>query len=867
MQLHGLKDVEVEVQRKKYGSNSLTEMKKKGFLSLLLESLGDPIIKILLVALAIKVVFLFQSFDWFETLGILIAIFLASFISSISEYGSEEAFKKLQEENEKMKVKVRRNNTVKEIKIDEVVVGDLVLLESGDGIPADGYLVEGKISVDESRLNGESKEQKKLAAKVENAQSSLLRGAVVYEGVGLMLVTKVGDATIYGSLAKEVQEKEPMSPLKYRLRGLAKTISKIGYVGAFLVTFSYLFSVLIMENNFEIAKIMATITNFPVMMDHLIYALTLSVTIIVVAVPEGLPMMITLVLSSNMKRMLKSNVLVRKLVGIETTGSLNILFTDKTGTLTKGKLEVLEMISGELTHYSKSSQLSKNNKYLEIVKKCTLWNNKSILSEGKVLGGNSTDRALINFFHEKYPNPYKILAEQPFDSNLKYSSLTVLENNLTRTYIKGASEKLLPKCHRFLTQNGEEKPFLTKKNIESEINRLTKTGCRVLSMAYSHEKELTSLVFVGLIAIKDDLRPEAKEGVSLIQNAGIQVVMITGDAKETATAIAKEVGIIKNSDDLVLTSDELHSYSEYDLEQLLPRLKVIARALPQDKSKLVKVAEQKDLIVGMTGDGVNDAPALKKANVGFAMGSGTEVSKEASDIVILDDNILSISQAILYGRTIFKSIRKFIIYQLTCNFCALFLSIIGPFIGINTPITIIQMLWINMIMDTFAGLAFSFEPALKETMTESPKKKNEPIMNKYMYSEIIFTGLYSALLCLFFLKSPWISSLIRPDDQNKYLMTAYFALFIFIGIGNAFNARTHRLNLFAHLKENIVFIFIVLFIASVQLILIYKGGVVFRTFGLTPFELTFVIILAFTVIPIDFLRKIILKKKGVHLGV
>ena len=867
MQLHGLKDVEVEVQRKKYGSNSLTEMKKKGFLSLLLESLGDPIIKILLVALAIKVVFLFQSFDWFETLGILIAIFLASFISSISEYGSEEAFKKLQEENEKMKVKVRRNNTVKEIKIDEVVVGDLVLLESGDGIPADGYLVEGKISVDESRLNGESKEQKKLAAKVENAQSSLLRGAVVYEGVGRMLVTKVGDATIYGSLAKEVQEKEPMSPLKYRLRGLAKTISKIGYVGAFLVTFSYLFSVLIMENNFEIAKIMATITNFPVMMDHLIYALTLSVTIIVVAVPEGLPMMITLVLSSNMKRMLKSNVLVRKLVGIETTGSLNILFTDKTGTLTKGKLEVLEMISGELTHYSKSSQLSKNNKYLEIVKKCTLWNNKSILSEGKVLGGNSTDRALINFFHEKYPNPYKILAEQPFDSNLKYSSLTVLENNLTRTYIKGASEKLLPKCHRFLTQNGEEKPFLTKKNIESEINRLTKTGCRVLSMAYSHEKELNSLVFVGLIAIKDDLRPEAKEGVSLIQNAGIQVVMITGDAKETATAIAKEVGIIKSSDDLVLTSDELHSYSEYDLEQLLPRLKVIARALPQDKSKLVKVAEQKDLIVGMTGDGVNDAPALKKANVGFAMGSGTEVSKEASDIVILDDNILSISQAILYGRTIFKSIRKFIIYQLTCNFCALFLSIIGPFIGINTPITIIQMLWINMIMDTFAGLAFSFEPALKETMTESPKKKNEPIMNKYMYSEIIFTGLYSALLCLFFLKSPWISSLIRPDDQNKYLMTAYFALFIFIGIGNAFNARTHRLNLFAHLKENIVFIFIVLFIASVQLILIYKGGVVFRTFGLTPFELTFVIFLAFTVIPIDFLRKIILKKKGVHLGV
>ena len=375
------------------------------------------------------------------------------------------------------------------------------------------------------------------------------------------------------------------------------------------------------------------------------------------------------------------------------------------------------------------------------------------------------------------------------------------------------------------------------------------------------------MTFVGLIAIKDDLREEAKEGVSLIQNAGIQVVMITGDAKETATSIAKEVGILQSKDDIVLTSSELNSMSEFDLEQLLPRIKVIARALPQDKSKLVKIAENRDLVVGMTGDGVNDAPALKKANVGFAMGSGTEVAKEASDIVILDDNILSISEAILYGRTIFKSIRKFIIYQLTCNFCALFLSIIGPFVGVNTPITIIQMLWINMIMDTFAGLAFSFEPALKETMQEKPKDKNEPIMNKYMYSEIIWTGLYSALLCLFFLKSPWIRSLIRPDDDFKYLMTAYFALFIFIGIGNAFNARTHRLNLFAHLKENIVFVFTIIFIASVQMILIYKGGTVFRTFGLTPYELMFVILLALTVIPVDFLRKVLLKKKGIKLGV
>ncbi len=863
MDMNGLTEKEVEVQRKKYGTNQITEMKQKSFLQLLLESLGDPIIKILLIALAIKVVFLFRDFDWFETLGILIAIFLASFISSISEYGSEEAFKKLQEEQESIRVKVKRNGQMIEIKLEDVVVGDIVMLSSGDAIPADGILLQGELRIDESRLNGETKECKKMA---NSSDASILRGSVVYDGEAYMLVTKVGDHTVYGGLAKEVQEEEPMSPLKLRLRGLAKTISRIGYVGAFLVTFSYLFSVIVIENHFELDAIQATVTNFHLMADYFIYALTLSVTIIVVAVPEGLPMMITLVLSSNMKRMLKSNVLVRKLVGIETTGSLNILFTDKTGTLTKGKLEVMEIISGDKIHLKSSKEVMKYRKYYDILAKSMILNNQSFYSEDKIIGGNSTDRALLGFF-SKQDFSCEILDKTLFDSAKKYSSITVKENGVTRMFVKGASEKLLPKCVRYLRMDGEEKSFLNKKNIELEISRLTKKGCRVLTLAMSHGDMMDSLTFIGLVAIKDDLRSEAKEGVSFIQSAGVQVVMITGDARETAESIAKEVGIIRSSSDIVLTSSELNSYTDEKLAELLPRIKVIARALPKDKSKLVKIAETNDLIVGMTGDGVNDAPALKKANVGFAMGSGTEVAKEASDIVILDDNIMSISEAILYGRTIFKSIRKFIIYQLTCNFCALFLSIVGPFIGVNTPITIIQMLWINMIMDTFAGLAFSYEPALKETMFDKPKKKEEPILNKYMYSQIVWTGLYSALLCIFFLKSPWIRTLIRVGEDYKYLMTAYFALFIFIGIGNAFNARTHRLNIFAHLRKNIVFIITILFIASVQMILIYKGGVVFRTFGLTPFELTFVILLSFTVIPVDFLRKIILKKKGMKLGV
>ena len=307
--------------------------------------------------------------------------------------------------------------------------------------------------------------------------------------------------------------------------------------------------------------------------------------------------------------------------------------------------------------------------------------------------------------------------------------------------------------------------------------------------------------------------------------------------------------------------------SDDELKRKISNLKVVARALPSDKSRLVRIIEEMDLIVGMTGDGVNDAPALKKANVGFAMGSGTEVAKEASDIVILDDNILSISKAILYGRTIFKSIRKFIIYQLTVNMCALILSIIGPFIGINTPITIIQMLWLNMIMDTFAGLAFSFEPALNSYMYEPPKSKDEPIINSYMIGEVLFTGLYSAIVCILFLKLPIVREYIRVGENYKYLMTAYFALFIFIGVFNSFNARSERINIFANLKKNKVFIIIIAFILTVQVYLIYHGGDLFRTYGLTSKEFFIVLLLAATVFPVDFLRKIYLRRHHLKTGV
>ncbi len=854
----GLTEEEVLISRNKNGSNELTKLKKNTFLKLLIEAMADPIIKILLLALLIKTIFLFRSFDWFETIGILVAVLLATFISSISEYGSESAFSKLLSSTSNITVKVYRNNLLKEISINEIVVGDIIILETGDKIPADGKLISGNLSVDESSLNGETKEVKKSIIKDKN----IYRGCTVYNGNAKVKITSVGDNTVYGNISKELQENVPDSPLKLRLRGLAKTISKIGYIGAFLASFAYLFMNIVVNNNFDITLILNTITNFNEMFEYLLYALTLSVTIIVVAVPEGLPMMITLVLSSNMKMMLKDNVLVRKLVGVETAGSLNLLLTDKTGTLTEGKLSVNSFISYDGVEVNSFKVLKKYEKFFKHVYYNLYYNNESVLTCDKIIGGNSTDKALLEFVSEKYFDA-KVISKKPFTSNLKYSQV-VINDLIDKHYIKGAPEIIIEKCTYYMDKNGNIKKILNKNSINYKLKELTNKGLRVIALAYQKDD---TYIYQGLIAIKDKLRKESKNSINEIKRAGIDVIMITGDSLETAKVIAKECDVIDCKSNIVLDSYQFNKLSDEEVMQNLNNIKVIARAMPSDKSRLVKIAQTKNLIVGMTGDGVNDAPALKKANVGFAMGSGTEVAKEASEIVILDNNINSISKAILYGRTIFKSIRKFIIYQLSINVCALFISIVGSFLGISEPITIIQMLWLNMIMDTFAGLAFSFEAPLPEYMEEKPKNKDEPILNKYMLSQILVSGLYTSVICLLFLKLPFIKDIFRTGDDNMYLYTAYFALFIFIGVFNAFNARTTRINIFAGLFKNKVFLLIFAFILITQIYIIYFGGELFRTFGLTQKELIILIIISLSIIPIDIIRKLLLREKGYKLSV
>ena len=860
---NGLNEKQVVESRKTYGTNEIKKSKTNTFLSMLIESLGDPIIKILLIALMIKTVFLFRNFDWFETLGILIAIFLASFISTISEYGSEKAFKRLQEESSKLKCRVKRNGKIKEIAIEEIVKDDLVILQYGDKIPADGILIKGELSVDESSLNGESKEIHKESFKVGNVKpkNKLFRGTLVCSGNAIMRVTLVGDKTFYGKIASELKEKNDDSPLRIRLRNLAKIISTFGYIGAFLASVSYLFSVIVVNNSFMLEKIIDTVTNVPVMMEHIIYALTLSVTIIIVSVPEGLPMMITLVLSSNMRRMLKNNVLVRRLVGIETAGNINILFSDKTGTLTTGKLKVTGIIDGSLNEYKNENQIIHKKRYYDLLRVSMVVNNMSCYDENKVVGGNVTDRCLLEFLRPCNFDYVKKIKTIPFDSKSKYM-ITVLDDKKARNLIKGAPEKIIPNCNYYYNEDAVKMPLKDKKMLQKQVEYHTKKGSRVLALAISNnlnEKDFKELCLVAIIIIKDEIRKDAIEGISMVSSAGVNTVMITGDNKDTAVAIASEMGIVNGSDDVVLTSDELNEMSDLQIKKIIPKLKIVARSLPQDKSRLVRVAREMNLVVGMTGDGVNDAPALKHADVGFAMGSGSEVSKEASDIVILDNNFLSISKAVLFGRTIFKSIRKFIIFQLTVNLCALSISIIGPFIGVDTPVTVIQMLWINMVMDTLAGLAFAFEPPLKEYMKERPKKKDENIMNGYMLNEILITGIYTTVLCVLFLKFPVIRN--QFSNQSSF-MTAFFGLFIFAGIFNCFNAHTSRMNILAHLLKNKMFIIVISFISVVQIIMIYYGGSIFRTVPLSVKEFIIMLLLSFTVVPVDVLRKKICKKYG-----
>ena len=491
----GLNNKEVLESRKKHGSNIISIKNKNTFFRIVIESLNDPIIKILLIALAIKVLFLFKDSNLYETLGIAVSVFLACFISSISEYGSEKAFEKLSEENSNIKVKVLRNSKLTIIDIKDIVVGDVVYLSSGDRIPADGIIIEGNIYIDESILTGETIE------KIKTVNDQVYMGSIVCENNGIIKVNSVGDKTYYGKIASLIQDNTGNSPLKDKLTDLAKLISKIGYIGAFLVFVSYMLNAVVFKYG------ISELTNLKIIFPHLLYALTLSVAVVVMAVPEGLPMMITLVLSSNMKKLVNKNVLVRKLVGIETSGSLNILFTDKTGTLTEGKLKMISFITPSLTIYNNQNDLKKSNNY-EIIYQSLIYNNDAFYTNNKVEGGNTTDRSIIEFMKTDDKSKYKILSKEPFNSKLKYSKVTTNYNNKT-TFIKGAYEIIMNKCNYYYDDFGNKRVLINKDRIISYIKNETSKGIRVLCVSNDN-------ILIGFILLKDNIRKEAYDGIKEI---------------------------------------------------------------------------------------------------------------------------------------------------------------------------------------------------------------------------------------------------------------------------------------------------------------------------------------------------------------
>ena len=856
----GLSEREVAESRAKHGTNELKRRPSAGFLRLFFENLSDPIIRILLIALALEVLFTFGNCNFIEVGGIVAAILIATLVSTLSECGSERAFRRMEEENESARARVYRSGKLVVLSASEIVVGDIIAISAGERIEADGIMLEGGVDVDQSALNGENREVKKSPGGSYgwelSSEDKIFRGSVVTSGEGIMRVGRVGEESFYGMVARDVQAKTRTSPLKLRLARLASQISKIGYIVAALVGITYILRAFVVNNAFNPRLIAASLSDFSFVATTLIHALTLMITVIVVAVPEGLPMMITVVLSANMKRMIRDNILVKKPVGIETAGSMNILFTDKTGTLTEGRLS-LECIITEDRIYRSLPNLECAGAQYTALATSALYNTSSERSGSTVVGGNATDRAITEFFCRAIVPEPNIKARVPFSSDIKYSSLTLDGGGML---IKGAPDVILPKCGFALRTGGESVASNLRFAMDQYREALGK-GERVIAVAMGEEGS-ESYTFVALIVLKDKIREGVREAVKDTISAGIQVVMVTGDGIETASAIAGECGFYSpGKGHIAITSSELSALSDSELKSMLPRLRVVARALPQDKSRLVRLAQELELVAGMTGDGVNDAPSLKLADVGFAMGSGTDIAKAAGDVVIMDDSFRSITKTVLYGRTIFKSIRKFITFQLIMNLAACGITLIGQFLGIENPITIIQMLWVNIIMDTLGGLAFAGEPPLAYYMKEPPKRRDEPILSGDTLAHVMLNGGFTLGLLLLFLTNPYFSAFYSVGHGDTALLTAFYALFIFAGLFNCISARCERLWIFSNIRKNRLFVAIMLLISTIQIIIVYFGGELFRSTPLAPAELLLALGAASTVLIFDSIRRIIVKLK------
>lgn len=869
----GLSEAEVVKSQEKYGKNIIIEKPPATLWERIKDGFSDPMIKLLCaIVIIMLVLFAFGQAEWYEPVGTAIAILLVTIISAKTGMASDDEYRKLKNQTKAEPVKVKRNGVVTVIDIEDIVAGDIVILQSGDKIPADGVLVDGELRVDNSALNGEAEECKKFAAsedfKIPDEitgdtfvdEHSLFRGATIYNGEGLLEVQKVGMETMMGKMAKDMHDDEVESPLQVKLSKLAHQISTFGYIGAIVIAIAYFVHFVIVAGGLNAYLAIGGVEIFK----DVIEALTLAIVIVVCAVPEGLPLMISLVLMVNTGTMLKHNVLVRKPIGIETAGSLNILFSDKTGTITKGKLEVVEFFKGN-GNSIKLTELPKDTVIKGYVDLAIGKNTTAMFDdEHKVIGGNATDHALMTFIGEKTFNLLKddhdceVTEQQSFNSSNKFSQSYIAKAK--KTFYKGAPERLLAKATKYLDSDGREKE-LDIGVVNHTIDNLAAKAMRVLAFGYSNSPMVEDtinddIVIIGFVGIRDDVRHEAVEAIDKVQKAGIQVVMITGDRKETAMAIAKDAGLL-HTGEVALTSDELNKMSDDEVKGMLSKIRVIARALPTDKSRMVRLCQEMNLVTGMTGDGVNDSPALKRADVGFAMGSGTAVAKEAGDIVIVDDNFKSIKDAILYGRTIYHNILKFCKFQLSINVGAVLTSAVLPFIGVEEALTVIHLLFVNLCMDSLGSLMLGMEPAMDYYLDEKPRRRDESIVSKNMFIQFTFMGVYLLILGVVWFTNGFIGSLFETPEQLK---TGFFAAFMFSAIINGLNVRSEGFDIFKGVNQNKNFFKVMLVMLAATIFLCVVGGPIGDVFSCTrfaPIGWVAVIIAGILVIPVDMLRKLI----------
>lgn len=864
----GLSDQEVLESRAKYGVNLLTPPKRPSVWKLYLEKFKDPVVRVLLVAAMLSLVISFIENEYAETIGILVAIFLATGIGFYFEYDASRKFDLLNAVNEETLVKVVRNGKVQEVPRKDLVVGDIVLLETGEEIPADGELIEAvSLQVNESNLTGEpvigkTTVEADFDAEATYPSNHVMRGTTVVDGHGVMRVLKVGDATEIGNVAQQsTAESEEETPLNIQLNKLANLIGKVGFTIAIL-TF-----VLFVSRDLYFFFTRHGISgwyDWMMVANIVLKYFMMAVTLIVVAVPEGLPMSVTLSLALNMRRMLSTNNLVRKMHACETMGAVTVICTDKTGTLTQNLMQVHEPCFYRLPERG----ILSDDEVSRLVKEGICVNSTAFLEEvageGKMKGvGNPTEVALLLWLNRQNVDYLSLREEAPvlnqltFSTERKYMATLVQSPQLGKRilYVKGAPEIVLSKCGDVLGKEQTVSASEMRPEIEAQLLAYQNMAMRTLGFAYrvvddGCDSDCQTLVeegglhFLGIAAISDPIRPDVPAAVGKCQSAGIAIKIVTGDTPGTATEIARQIGLWKpeDTDRNRITGAEFGALSDEEALERVGDLKIMSRARPADKQRLVQLLQKRGEVVAVTGDGTNDAPALNFAQVGLSMGTGTSVAKEASDITLLDDSFNSIATAVMWGRSLYKNIQRFIVFQLTINVVALISVLGGALFGAGLPLTVTQMLWVNLIMDTFAAMALASIPPSSDVMKSKPRKSSDFIISKAMRINIL------SVAALFLVVLMSLIAVINrmPAGYHSWALTCFFTVFVMLQFWNLFNARVFgtRDSAFKGLFKSYGMLVVVLVILVGQILIVQFGGEVFRT---VPLDFrTWIIIIAST---------------------